>query len=802
MLLDSNSNASSPSCSKHNIPLAPYATLRITMPKDRHLAASRGPTIQKDSNTTHIPRTPPSSTLPPQLRSSVPHCAQLCLANYINQEYNCPYYDFTCLCREYSSQGFSLGELAYICLEQECGHASTAESKSAYFVCAAKSGAVQPTHRTLTLPATTASLLVSSTTLDTAPTGSKPKPHHSKTFRTSKASHTTPTATTDSAMSAAMGHSSSQSSSSSSTAAATGKAASHSLPATHLTAAQAAGISIAAMGAVMLAIAAVYLIACFKRRKVTQEDDRKSYDFVDEAPPRFSPFNYGYADPRGPLGGFHDRRVELTAEKRTSNWYRSRFGDPQTQRYEKNVDISPQSHRSNESMRTVSQLLPDKPDPTYSRPAPKSPAPSAFTATTVFEEDRVPPVPRVKPLPKLPPPGRAVYYPPPSKPSKPSRPPRPEYTDQFTQSPDRARQPSLSLDIPKQAARLSRIPSPVAFPLPPNVHRLDIDQPPSRGSKSDARESAGSVLNYYASPQAGCDSSPDLNSATPIEAEVQRRKPVPNAITVTKPTYPPRAVRMNSNGSDTSFESNESNEPTPPEEVDRQLTPVELTPVAESPIAGIRYPKVPRSSNQSVPRSPATKSSPFQAKRPQLSSKDDRTFLPSQHEQKDWKWQDPVTPKRQGTTSSTLSGSTLAAKRLGSSAAQDLERRLHLADSTHSRTNSRSTTQAQKSEPNSGKSRRSERNNGHDSPLKGYGRVASGGRRVSRGHIGPEMRSPGPHLWKSPGLPGQPQEISLRSPLWEPKLTPSRRGDDLYLSVGVASPMTAGFTPLTDTFSR
>jgi hypothetical protein len=28
----------------------------------------------------------------------------------------------------------------------------------------------------------------------------------------------------------------------------------------------------------------------------------------------------------------------------------------------------------------------------------------------------------------------------------------------------------------------------------------------------------------------------------------------------------------------------------------------------------------------------------------------------------------------------------------------------------------------------------------------------------------------------------------LRSPLWEPKLTPSRRGEDLFLSVSLASP--------------
>jgi len=31
----------------------------------------------------------------------------------------------------------------------------------------------------------------------------------------------------------------------------------------------------------------------------------------------------------------------------------------------------------------------------------------------------------------------------------------------------------------------------------------------------------------------------------------------------------------------------------------------------------------------------------------------------------------------------------------------------------------------------------------------------------------------------------QTPQMALKSPLWEPKLTPSRRGDDLFLSVEV-----------------
>jgi hypothetical protein len=44
------------------------------------------------------------------------------------------------------------------------------------------------------------------------------------------------------------------------------------------------------------------------------------------------------------------------------------------------------------------------------------------------------------------------------------------------------------------------------------------------------------------------------------------------------------------------------------------------------------------------------------------------------------------------------------------------------------------------------------------------------------------MSSPGPKILRTD------REVVLRSPLWEPKLTPSRRGEDLFLSVSLASP--------------
>jgi hypothetical protein len=74
---------------------------------------------------------------------------------------------------------------------------------------------------------------------------------------------------------------------------------------------------------------------------------------------------------------------------------------------------------------------------------------------------------------------------------------------------------------------------------------------------------------------------------------------LPPALTISKVATRQRPVR-HSTASDTSFESMGDDEPTPPEQ-EKHLTPV----VEMSPISSVRYPKIPRSTNQAVPRSPA-----------------------------------------------------------------------------------------------------------------------------------------------------------------------------------------------------
>ncbi|TKA70178.1 hypothetical protein B0A55_05814 [Friedmanniomyces simplex] len=595
------------------------------------------------------------------------------------------------------------------------------------------------------------------------------------------------------------------------TAAAVATAASSS-DSTTLTSGQAVGVSIAAFGGLGLAVALIWIFACMRRRRgkgicKSPSSKHDSYDFIDDAPPRFSPFNYGYADPRGPLGGFTGQRAELPDEKKTkSQWYREQFPAHETSERlnvlgitaNRNVSPeSPRSNRSNETLRTISQLLPDKPGETPPRPSQQKfprPPPSVKSPETVFEEYR-PSRPSSKRM-------SATLMPPvPTHASllrgKGAIPGTQCAQQQPKSSPDEARQPSLSLTMPMKASRAAmKVPSPITIAPPPVPKHADGTGRDSRTKSGTSSKSGGSLLDYYTSPEIDLLMNPLGSPFTPISLEPQRRvKPIPAAITVTRPTYPPRAVRRASSaGSDTSFESTDPDEPTPPDEEEKQLSPV----AEHSPIAAIRYPKVPRSSNQSIPRSPPMRLAPSKSPRRQRQRRDemtgDKSTLPSHAS---LPGNDYVTPERQITSSPSLTGSTLAAKRSkgDNSALPGSEKRLYI-DTSHSRGNShvRGPSKPQSSTATTPPRLSATSTARQDSPLKGYGRVTSAGGRYSRStsHNGvptPEMKSPGSRMARYAGTAdGEAQQVALKSPLWEPKLTPKRRGEDLFLEVGLVSP--------------
>ncbi|KJX96609.1 hypothetical protein TI39_contig612g00008 [Zymoseptoria brevis] len=695
------------------------------------------------------------SNFPRVLSNYVPTCAQKCLSTYINQQYDCTNGDVSCLCSQYGNSGFTLGELALVCVSISCPSANQQDPEpakaKAYDICAAQNDAAAATQQTLIPPATSSTSVSSSSiqTTTTATTSTSSEP--TSTTRSTD----TPSATTTSA-------------------------SSESTPErTAITSGQAIGISVAAVGFVLIAVGIFYALGCIRRRKrkaAERATKHDSYDFIDDASVHGSEFPHGFINHGNP-GGLDMSGAVSSSEKRNTNWPTLQAHQQPYYRHEKNSSQdtqtwrsdSPVSYRSASSMRTTSQLLPEKPSGLLLRPPPRSPElDNMRTPATIFEEDRF-----------------SAHIAPPV-PSLPKNPRQPQYAHQFARPIEHMKQTSLTLDIPNQttqcqavqfsepsllrAASQSTMAHPPAlmpgqsmptFPPPPAFQHAGPTFPPPPTSaarpiyeRPTYGNSSSSVLDYYASPED--DSPTDLYSSTPIEDETQVRKAAPAAIAISKPSFPPLAVRA-SLASDvsrrTSFESTDPDESTPEEE-DKRLTPVKE---AASPIAEIRYPKVPRSANQSVPRSPV-----YQPAYQFPITRDSRSIADRRQERVPHTRDSATRDREHGHTASS-SGSSLAAKRRGDSAAN----KLHITTITP--------TRAPRTPPRQENVAVYTR----ETPLRGYGRTASSaGVKTPDWPLKIEMKSP----------PG-----GLKSPLWEPKLTPRREGDDLYLSVSVATPQHAQF---------
>ncbi|EMC99266.1 hypothetical protein BAUCODRAFT_396868 [Baudoinia panamericana UAMH 10762] len=734
------------------------------------------------------------------LEATVPVCALPCLTYYLQNDFpNCARDDLACLCSRYSTAGNTLGEQALICVDKECPPTPNAVQQDVYYLCTAVSTAVPVTHTLLTIPATVSTAQWTSSAATPSATAlaqqiSSTSQGSSQTTGSGSSSHllaSTPTSTAVSTVS--------------STPAGIASPTTGSSPnATNLTSAQAVGVSVACFGALAIIVAMIWLCACLRRRKAIAKSPRSrhsSYDFIDEAPSRLEPFYLGTTGSRGPYPNITDRHIRVPETIHTdTQQYQNQMGKQHSKLRLDALGLnavggaSPDSLRSSSTRRTVSQLLPEKPGSTPPRPprsAFRPPPQMGMSPQTVFEEHMTPRAkgvrPTLQPTPPVP-----TY----SKLREARRSQGPEFAAQYTGSPEQIPQPTLSLQPPKRASRAAiKIPSPIIIAPPPPVKsiRMSGDRT-SRGSqaRSDVSSAGGaSLLDYYSNlPALEVSSDPPGTPFTPISLEPQRRmKPLPGAIVVTRPTYPPRAVRRPSSDtcrSETSFESTDPDEPTPPEE-DKQLSPV-----AESPIATIKYPKIPRSSNQSVPRSPPMHLPSPKSPRQQQLQTDDRATLPSHAYQTQRKRRSPRTPKtpeEQDTGSLTLSGWTAVERQGGDSAISGLQKRL-VIDTSHSRAGSRPLPQGPRKSPASGSGRQ-------ESPLKGYGRVATAAlgrpsRTTTDSDLAEEKAglgtTPGPQIARYVRGDAASEQVMVRSPLWEPKLTPTRRGEDLMLEVGVASP--------------
>ncbi|CAO2655140.1 Nn.00g102040.m01.CDS01 [Neocucurbitaria sp. VM-36] len=266
---------------------------------------------------------------------------------------------------------------------------------------------------------------------------------------------------------------------------------------------------------------------------------------------------------------------------------------------------------------------------------------STLTQCTVFEEDDVPARRRssmLLPTPPVPiPPIRNL------QPSRPSRPP-PTFVPDRRQT---LRRSELFLDIPVRhdrpqpkriiAAEIPSSRSPKHRPLAPKnrlappIQLTSTASYDSTATTASSREpgNTGDILDYYltthqAQAPAPAPRSSPAHSIRPKEspkaAQVKSKK---SQSTVSRTASRASTNIRDSLSSQTSFETTDASDPTPDDEdEDKQLSDnnkQQLSPVAESPISNLRYPKVPRASNQLVPRSPRSPQNHKSPNRPQKS---------------------------------------------------------------------------------------------------------------------------------------------------------------------------------------
>jgi hypothetical protein len=550
-----------------------------------------------------------ASSVPQLLQSTLPTCAQQCVSSYIPQLFpNCVTDDLTCLCTGYGSQDYTLGEVSYLCVQTSCQNDSAGLSSqvAAYNICKSQAGAVANKHTVLVLPTATTLSPTSTTTKTVVSSGGTttggPTSNPATTTGTGNGQSTTAlpgsgagvgwTATTTVTVSDAA-------------ATTTGTSSQHG-GSTSLSSAQAVGVSLAAFGTLFLLVLIIWLCLCCRRRKSTKQVAKSEpFDSKAEVRRRTWKPRMGVTQIRASLNIRQAPPAANDSEMSTAPWVAQRTprGASSKSRVEPirgmrptsstNRPASRWSHKSAESNGSVAHLLPTKRSaaeeetsrgttPPAAGVPHKSPKITAniHTPATVFEEDQSTFVPG---LPANPAAGLRTA---------PVR-------------PDRSQQPPLSLAIPKPLSKPVAKPTAMPWPAPPApVHSSSSFLPPSfaypaQNLQPQPIAAPANVIHSTGPHNRQASSSPRMRSTTPDQGPSQTRRVLPPALTISKVATRQRAVR-HSTASDTSFESLGDDEPTPPEQEKH------LTPVAEmSPISAVRYPKIPRSTNQAVPRSPA-----------------------------------------------------------------------------------------------------------------------------------------------------------------------------------------------------
>lgn len=718
--------------------------------------------------------------LPTELQQNVPSCAHSCIRSSLSQRFPiaCTVQaDIECLCSRYSTIGESLGEVALGCVYASCGSIDAAAS--AYNVCLGQKNAVLPTKTALTVvPSSTVNTVRSSTAVSST-----------STLRATITSITKTTLQTQVSSSQSV-FVDSISFPASATSSPTSTPTSITVPAANddrpkMSPAQIAGLSVAAVAAFIIAIGLMALSVFLRRRKERksmysnekdehrrrQQEARFSrYVPMNDTPALSTRFSIG---PPPPIASRNAPRYpRLVTPSPYSTLQMSNAGTGRTVvRPGVGTSTSAASIPMSQIGLAISAELEGCPAPAkptkhlrqkiteeHFRPF------STRTEATIFEEDEIAARRRSSKL--LPTPPVPVM---PIRSLQPSRLPSKAPTSSATSSSRTGRGSELFIDIPVRHVKplpkrivptgLSSTGSPV--PKRPTP-QLQIPSSTSRKSSSASTTtitpaSAADIPDYYFStlPPPSRDATPRQDSDTLPVAKVRRAPPSSSTAgsrtiskTSTRPTF------RDSASSQTSFETAEPNDPTPEDDSDaKQLSDDnKLSPVAESPIHGLKYPKVPRASNQLVPRSPPNGSS-------RNSSARMGSLRRSREEGRFY-----VRPLPEP--------SSLLVKRRGEREAVDLEKKLVLKDpfTTPTRRQMRNARE----QHDAGK-RVNSWEHTPASKIDAYGSPAITAHEIDR----PRPLS----IVKKRDSAGG-EMVGLKSPVWIPHLTPTRKGDDLFISVG------------------
>lgn len=619
-----------------------------------------------------------SQALPSSLQSGIPICAQTCLTEAIDGDFVpsvcSSAQDFDCLCSHYGTDGYTLGERAFGCLyDGNCTSASQSNASAVYTICSGQNNAVTPTHSTVVVTAL-------STSSTSAPTSNPSMTAMAATSASSSAS----TATEASMIS-------------------TSTSSSSSSGPIQLTEAQVAGIAIAAIALVVLTVGIAGCLLFIRRRNKNLEQEEAKLLFHHSrngSGSQTSHLGTPWKDPRGMPGGVGIVPVErsprpdmppplpppIPLERTWPRYYPIMPGDTfmprdlfvpqdgigvaQTTNVPLQMPVSatapaipilppepamvqpsmvppsmaqpsmanpPRRSFSSAQERPVTNYGP--PAPVAARPVESSTSPSkrarrsidttaVLSQVTEFEEDGTGTRSALQ-SPGFPPSQAQGQDESRGRPH--SRPIVPALRTTSGSPRLRALRPStLKIQIPTYPTTTVGAGQPTLVattqPAHAQIHQFAFPPPPPRGP-SQIQQPVTNATNVTRPPSLyNKRSSPPSNTESGLGALNPSRRPSPpqtaaagavvsTAANLASNRLPKHSSKLSkksqrtasqpgrdSAASYTSFETvGSEDDPTPPKEENKELTPPNG---GGSPISNLRYPKVPRSSNQQVSRTP------------------------------------------------------------------------------------------------------------------------------------------------------------------------------------------------------